>query len=50
MIHPTSIVSKSAEIDESSYIGPYCIVGDNVKIGKDNKLISNVSIAGATYQ
>ena len=48
MIHPTSIVAKSAEIDESSYIGPYCIVGDNVKIGKDNKLISNVSIVGNT--
>ena len=48
MIHPTSIISKSAEIDESSNIGPYCIVGDNVKIGKDNKLISNVSIVGNT--
>tara|TARA_B100001057_G_C22637401_1_gene866820 strand:- start:53 stop:808 length:756 start_codon:yes stop_codon:yes gene_type:complete len=41
-------VSKSAIIHESSHIGPFCIIGDNVEIGKNNKLISNVSVVGNT--
>ena len=48
MIHPTSIVSKKAKIDQSTDIGPYCIIGDNVKLGKNNNLISHVSIMGNT--
>ena len=37
-----------AEIEEGTFIGPYCVIGDNVKIGKHNKLISHVSIVGNT--
>ena len=48
MIHPTAIVSDLASIDKSNYIGPFCIIGDGVKIGKENKLISHVSIVGET--
>ncbi len=48
MIHSTSIVSKNVKVDSSNYIGPFCIIGDNVKIGKNNKLISHVSITGNT--
>ncbi len=48
MIHNTAIVSKNAIIHDSTDIGPYCVVGDNVSLGKDNKLISHVSIAGNT--
>ena len=48
MIHPSAIISKKATIDETSYIGPYCVIGDNVKIGKNNKLISHISITGNT--
>ncbi len=48
MIHPSSTISKSAKIDSSSYVGPYCLVGDNVDIGKNNNLISHVSITGNT--
>jgi len=48
VIHPTSIVSKKAKIDQSTDIGPYCIIGDNVKLGKNNNLISHVSIMGNT--
>ena len=49
MIHQTAIISKNAQIDEGTYIGPYCIVGENVKIGKNNRLISHVSIVGNTF-
>ena len=48
MIHPSSIVSSKAKIDTSVNIGPFCIIGDNVKLGKDNRLISNVHITGNT--
>ncbi len=48
MIHETSVISKKASIDPSSFIGPFCTIGDNVKIGKNNKLISHVSITGNT--
>ena len=48
MIHPSSIVSTKASVDPSSEIGPFCVIGDNVKIEKNNKLISHVSITGNT--
>ena len=48
MIHPSSVISKSAQIDNSAEIGPFCVIGDNVKIGMNNKLISHVSIMGNT--
>ena len=48
MIHDTAIVSKNANISETSNIGPFCIIGDGVTIGEKNNLISNVSITGNT--
>ena len=48
MIHHSAVVSNNAEIDETTNIGPFCIIGDGVKIGKNNNLISNVSIVGDT--
>ena len=48
MIHPWAVVSKDAEIHETTDIGPFCIIGDGVKIGKHNNLISHVSIVGET--
>ena len=48
MIHPSSIISKSAEIHETTNVGPFCVIGDGVKIGKHNNLISHVSITGDT--
>ncbi len=43
-IHPTAVVAKSARLSEGAEIGPYCIVGERVKIGKNSKLLSNVII------
>ncbi|KPK45180.1 MAG: UDP-N-acetylglucosamine acyltransferase, partial [Nitrospira bacterium SM23_35] len=47
-IHPTSIISPGAEIAEDTYIGPFCIIHDKVRLGKGSRLISNVIIEGAT--
>ncbi len=48
MIHPTSIISSNAKIDSSVIIGPFCVIDCDVKLGKNNKLISNVHITGNT--
>jgi UDP-N-acetylglucosamine acyltransferase len=47
-IHPTSIIDKSAEIASDVEIGPYCIVGPEVKIASGTRLDSHVTIQGWT--
>jgi len=48
MIHNTAIISKSAEIDQSVEIGPFCVIGDKVKIANGTKILSHVVIDGKT--
>lgn len=48
MIHNTAIVSKSAQIADGVEVGPYCIIGDDVKIGAGTVLKSHVVIEGDT--
>jgi UDP-N-acetylglucosamine acyltransferase len=48
MIHPTAIVHKEAQVDNSVEIGPYCTVGPHVKLGRGTKLVSHVVIEGWT--
>lgn len=43
-IHKTAVISKSAHIHDEAFIGPYCIIGENVEIEKDAKLFSHVAI------
>ena len=45
-IHQSAIVSKKADIGEDVFIGPFCIVGDGVSLGRGTKLISHVVIEG----
>jgi len=47
-IHPTAILNPKAEIDESVVIGPFCIIGEGVRIKRGTKLISSVVIEGYT--
>jgi UDP-3-O-[3-hydroxymyristoyl] glucosamine N-acyltransferase len=32
-VHPTAEVAKSAVIDRTAHIGPFCVIGERVKIG-----------------
>jgi UDP-3-O-[3-hydroxymyristoyl] glucosamine N-acyltransferase len=32
-IHPTAIVATGAKIDPSAHIGPYCVIGERVRLG-----------------
>lgn len=47
-IHPTAIVSGSAEIAEDVIIGPYCVVGEKTKIGKGTVLMPFASVCEYT--
>jgi UDP-N-acetylglucosamine acyltransferase len=46
--HPTAIVHAKAQLASGVKIGPYCIVGENVQIGKDTILESHVVAEGWT--
>ncbi len=48
MIHITAIVDKKAKILDNVEIGPYCIIGPEVEIGKNSVLHSHVNIVGST--
>jgi UDP-3-O-[3-hydroxymyristoyl] glucosamine N-acyltransferase len=48
-IHPTAVISSSAQIGPGAHIGPYCFVDDDVRIGSNAVLHSFVAIyRGAT--
>lgn len=47
-IHPTSIVSVSAQVGENCHVGPFCTVGDNVTIADGVRLDSHVVVDGKT--
>lgn len=47
-VHPTAIVASTAELDEGVVIGPYCIVGEAVKLGRNVRLTSHVVVEGVT--
>jgi len=48
MIHNSSIISKTANIEKNVKIGPYCYIGPNVTIKENVELISNIHIEGNT--
>jgi UDP-N-acetylglucosamine acyltransferase len=48
MIHETAIVSRLAELDSDVEVGPYSVIGANVKIGKGTKIRSHVVVEGRT--
>jgi UDP-N-acetylglucosamine acyltransferase len=48
MIHPTAIVNPEADIATDVFIGPFCRVGDRVRIGAGCRLDSHVVIEGPT--
>jgi len=47
-IHPTSVVSARAEVGEGSHVGPFCTVGDEVRLGARVRLESHVVVDGRT--
>jgi UDP-N-acetylglucosamine acyltransferase len=48
VIHPTAVIEKGAELADDVEIGPYCVIGGKVRIGKRTRLVSHVIITGRT--
>lgn len=47
-IHPTAIINDGAQLGSSVVIGPYCVVGPDVRIGEGTRLMSHVVLEGVT--
>lgn len=43
-VHPSSVISREAEISPEAVIGPFCVVNGRTKIGPGTRLISHVSV------
>lgn len=46
MIHPTAVVSPKAELGTDVKIGPYCVIGDEVRIGARSHLHAHLVMEG----
>ncbi len=47
-IHETALVDAKAQLDDSVTVGPYCVVGADVKLGANVTLNSHVVVVGRT--
>jgi UDP-N-acetylglucosamine acyltransferase len=47
-VHPTALVDPKAELADDVEIGPYCIVGPDVKLAAGVRLMSHVNVEGHT--
>lgn len=47
-IHSSAVVSPRAELGEGSYVGPFCTVGSEVRLGVRVRLESHVVVDGRT--
>jgi UDP-N-acetylglucosamine acyltransferase len=47
-IHPTAIVHPGAELSRGVEVGPFCLVGEHVKLGEGTRLLANVVVNGHT--
>ncbi|MCL2778350.1 MAG: acyl-ACP--UDP-N-acetylglucosamine O-acyltransferase [Polyangiaceae bacterium] len=45
-IHPTAIVDAHAELADDVVVGPYCVVGAGVRVGRGTELLSHVVVTG----
>lgn len=47
-IHPSSLIEPGADIADDAKIGPFCVIGSEVRIAAGVELVSHVCIAGNT--
>lgn len=47
-IHPTSVIDPKANIHDEAEVGPFCVIGPDVTIGRATRLIAHVSVFGKT--
>lgn len=47
-IHSTAVINTKAELGSNVKVGPYCVIGENLKIDDGTELISHVVLDGRT--
>ena len=47
-IHPTAIVAPGARLADDVVVGPYCVIGEHVALGRGSSLRSHVVVDGRT--
>ena len=47
-IHPNAIVHPKAKLADDVVVGPFCVVGEHVTLGKGTRLLSHVTVEGWT--
>ena len=47
-VHPSAVVSARAEIGRDAYVGPFCVVGDEVRLGERVRLEAHCVVEGRT--
>ena len=47
-IHPNAIVHPKAKLADDVLVGPFCVVGEHVTLGKGTRLLSHVTVEGWT--
>jgi UDP-N-acetylglucosamine acyltransferase len=47
-VHPTAIIDPRAKVPASCKVGPYCVIGADVELGENCRLVSHVAIEGPT--
>jgi UDP-N-acetylglucosamine acyltransferase len=47
-VHPTAIIHATAKVPASCIVGPYSVIGADVELGEDCRLVSHVAIEGPT--
>ncbi len=45
-VHPTAIIDSRAKVPASCVVGPYCVIGADVELGEDCRLVSHVAVEG----
>jgi UDP-N-acetylglucosamine acyltransferase len=47
-IHPTALVSANATLGDGVLVGPFCVVGDDVVLGRGTRLVASCVVQGPT--
>jgi UDP-N-acetylglucosamine acyltransferase len=47
-IHSNAIVHPNAKLADDVVVGPFCVVGEHVTLGKGTRLLSHVTVEGWT--
>jgi UDP-3-O-[3-hydroxymyristoyl] glucosamine N-acyltransferase len=43
-VHPTAIVPRSVQLDATAHVGPYCVLGERVRIGARSVLQGSIHV------